>query len=104
MTAQDYWYGDVWLAEGYQKADKLRQQRENVNAWLQGMYVYEGVAVALKNALKKKHEAAVKYPSKPYEIFPHEEEEDDEEKDRLKALLYMQSMVKAGQSWGKERK
>lgn len=41
MTYDQYWYGDVNMAKAYREADKLRQERTNTEAWLQGMYIYD---------------------------------------------------------------
>ena len=105
MTYQEYWHGDVWAVEAYRDADKIRQEKENRGYWMQGAYIYEGFSVSLANALSKKGSPPKNYPSEPYDIFYREKTEEEhlqeEEKDRLKAKLYMQNMVRAGKSWGK---
>ena len=40
MTYDQFWNDDCYLAKYYREAQKLREQRANVQAWLQGAYVY----------------------------------------------------------------
>jgi hypothetical protein len=40
MTDGQYWYGDVRLSDAYIEADRLKSERANHMAWLQGQYVY----------------------------------------------------------------
>ena len=104
MTSDEYWHGDVWMVEVFREADKLHQKRLNEQFWLQGMYFYDGLCCALKNAFSGKGSVAAKYPSEPYEIFrkekTEEQEEAEAENERLKAMLYMNNMVRAGKGWG----
>lgn len=69
MTYDQYWYGDVWMVVDFIKADEERQKRQNQEAWLQGMYIYDAVSCAIENAFKKKGERPAKYPEQPYDIF-----------------------------------
>lgn len=41
MTWEQYWYGDVWMVEGFREADKLNRRRTNAAAHMMGMYIYE---------------------------------------------------------------
>lgn len=104
MTFDQYWYGDVWLVEQFREADRLRQERANVAAWLNGMYQYDAVSCALANAFRKKSDPPAKYPTEPYNIFQkretRKERERREEAERLQAKLYMQQMMRAGKNWG----
>lgn len=43
MTPEQFWDGDSTLAEAYRKAFSIRQELQNQQAWLQGMYVYEAI-------------------------------------------------------------
>ncbi len=103
MSYDEYWHGDVWLVEAYREADKLRQERQNEGFWLQGMYVHEAVSVSIGNAFRKSGSNPVKYSSKPYDFTNREKTEEEiareEENDRLKAMLYMNNMVRAGKNW-----
>lgn len=105
MTAQDYWYGDVWLIEAWREADRLRQQRANHEAWLQGAYIYDAIgrlAPAL-NAFAGKRAKAQEYPAEPYGISREEKRrEEAEDREVLRAKIYMNNMVRAGRGWGKK--
>lgn len=60
MSYELYWDGRPELAIPYRKADVLRQQRSNNDAWLQGTYF----RMAVESVLDKK----AKYPKQPFEI------------------------------------
>lgn len=104
MTYEQYWNGDVQMAETFLEADRLRQQRQNNEAWLQGMYFYDGLCCALSSAFGKKGHKARSYPAKPYALADEKQEqkETQDEKERLRAEVYMRQMVRAGRSWGKK--
>ena len=44
----------------------MRQEQEDYNAWLQGMYFYEALSVALANSFRKRGSPAAKYSEEPY--------------------------------------
>lgn len=60
MPYELYWDGEPRLAVHYRKADILRQQRSNNDAWLQGVYFRMAVA----STLDKK----AKYPKEPFKL------------------------------------
>lgn len=95
MTFDQYWYGDVRMTRAFVEADRLRQERANAEAWLNGMYHYDAIFCAL---------AKKKYPEKPYGISREEENkqepQDLEEVERLKAKLYMHQLKWATQDCG----
>ena len=68
MSADEYWYGDPYLAVGYRRADELRRRRQNESLWLQGLYIYDAFSVTMANAFKKKGAKSVSYPEKPYDV------------------------------------
>lgn len=108
MTWEQYWYGDVWAVEYYQKAEKLRMKTFNSQAHLIGLYVYEAICDAspLMNAFAKEGTKATPYRTKPYDIFNKEKSEEktekQEENEALLADAYMRQMVRAGKNWGKK--
>ena len=75
MTYEQFWEGDVWLAEDYFRANQISAQRKSEEMWLQGLYFYHGVSVALGNAFRKKGAKPIKYMSEPIRIIPMTEEE-----------------------------
>lgn len=67
MTYEEYWYGDNYLPRYYLKAYRLRQKQKDFEAWMQGKYIYEGIAALypLFNALSKQHKP-MPYVKEPY--------------------------------------
>lgn len=67
MTAQEYWHGDTALLRAYRKADIIKRERMNHEAWLQGAYIYSALCAAspLFNAMSKQHKA-FPYQEKPF--------------------------------------
>lgn len=67
MSIKDFWEEDPELFWAYRFSyiNKIERENEinNYNAWLQGMYFFEGVTIALANSFGK---ANYKYPSEPY--------------------------------------
>lgn len=104
MTFDQYWYGDVRLTKAFVEADRLRQERVNGELWLQGMYYYDALCCALRNAFRGRGDPPASYPERPYDIFPKREtaqqREDREKQERLQARLYMSQMMRAGKNWG----
>lgn len=114
MTYEQYWYGDVWMVGAFREAERIRQERMNAEAHLQGMYFYDALldVAPVLHAFTKKGTKPRPYPKKPYELFSSEkknqEEELSEEELRAKedrelayAKLYMYNMVREGKHWGK---
>ena len=67
MSVKDFWENDPELFWAYRFSyiNKLKRDNElyNYNAWLQGLYFFEGVTIALANSFGK---ANYKYPTEPY--------------------------------------
>ena len=68
MSADEFWNGDVRLCESYIEAYKIRFERENHNAWLHGLYIYEALCDAspLFHDLAKRGTKAHPYSKEPY--------------------------------------
>ena len=77
MSVKEFWEDDPDLFWAYRFSYYTKQQEEqeikNYDAWLQGLYFYEGVSVSLNNAFNKQK---IKYSSKPYG-FDKEKGQDD---------------------------
>ena len=93
MTWEQYWYGDVWMVEGFREADKLNRRRTNAAAHMMGMYIYEAfcdVAPVL-HAFAKKGTKPIPYRTEPYPMRGEEktklESSQEIENERLKAQL-----------------
>lgn len=67
MSIKDFWENDPELFWAYRFSyiNKIKRESEiqNYNAWLQGLYFYEGVSIALANGFGKGN---LKYPEMPY--------------------------------------
>jgi uncharacterized protein YdeI (YjbR/CyaY-like superfamily) len=67
MSVKEFWDEDPELFWAYRFSylNKLKMEQEvfNHNAWLQGVYFYEGISVALNNAFS---EQKIKYSEFPY--------------------------------------
>lgn len=100
MTEDQYWNGDSVLPKYYREAEKLRQERFNQEAWLQGMYVYDGLlrASPILRAFAKKGTKPKPYLDTPYPIGTKSEKEAKtfkEKKSSQKGLIYMQAYMEA---------
>ena len=101
MSYELYWYGDVWLVGAYREADRIRQERTNETAWLNGVYIGAAINSTIGNAFREKGKSKAEYPEKPIPLRKNERGPEDEEIDALKAQIYMNNFVRAGKSWGK---
>ena len=52
----------------YIEADRLRLESRNYELWLQGVYFYDALSIALSNAFASKGKKPMEYPSKPRKI------------------------------------
>lgn len=106
MSSAEYWEGDPSLPQYYRKAFKMRQEQENRNAWLHGLYVYDATISALThlNTDKSKHKA---YAEKPYSFTPEAVEKDKEQKvveEQAKAEVWMRQWASATRKMFKDKK
>ncbi len=109
MTWEQYWFGDVTMVQAFAEAERLRQQRQNSEAWLQGMYVYDALlrVAPVLQAFAPKGTKPQPYVPKPYE--PQEQAGDNTaneqqmaENERLKAVLFFKNWARAAQNHFKE--
>lgn len=86
MTYHDYWDGDAMMAKYFREADELSRERENYNAWLHGVYIYEALldASPALNALSKKKKP-YPYRKSPIPITKTEtiRKKDEENREKL---------------------
>ncbi len=82
MTEQQYFDGDSCLVIYYRQADKIRKQRKNEFAWLQGMYIYDAILSTSPALRAIGGSDPIPYREEPYPIT-HEEIEKAKEKQRL---------------------
>ena len=69
MSSREFWEEDPQLYWAYQtfylKQQEKQFEKDNQYMWLQGMYIYEGISVALNNAFQKVKKS---YSEKPYDL------------------------------------
>lgn len=84
MSIKDFWENDPELFWAYRFSyiNKLKRESEekNYDAWLQGLYFFEGVSIALSNGFGKSH---LKYPERPYGVEEKEEKPIMSEREKL---------------------
>ncbi len=98
MTAEQYWDGDALLPRYYRKADRLRQERANTEAWLQGAYVYDAIlgAAPVLHAFAKKGTKPRPYREEPFPLGEKAEGEAAAKPDKPgvpAGLAYMQTFM-----------
>ena len=81
MTYDQFWRGDPGLVVAYRKAYKIKQEWQNHEAWLQGMYFYEALCDVspVLHAFAKSGTKPIPYASEPYS-FGDERRKREEEK------------------------
>lgn len=70
MTLEQFWDESPYLVQYYKKAFRLKRELENEMAWIQGLYVYDAIAVVLQNVLRKRGQKRENYIERPLDIFP----------------------------------
>lgn len=72
MSYEEFWHGKPILAAWYREKHLIEIEQRNQELWMQGLYIFDAVAVALNNGFSKKK---MKYISEPIRITPKSEEE-----------------------------
>ena len=107
MSSAEYWEGDPSLTRYFRKAYKIKQDENNRNAWLQGVYIYDAVSTALYNALRGKNTKAAEYAKQPYNFDNKEKSELEKAKEveaeQAKAAVWMENFVKINQKRAESR-
>ncbi len=99
MSSAEYWEGDPSLPRYFRKAFQTRQKRENEQAWLHGLYIYDAMVSALTHFSKDKKDHK-SYTSKPYSFDQDELEKEEENKvdeAQAQAEVWMKSWAAATQ-------
>lgn len=81
MSYEEFWHGKPILASFYYEKHLIDIEQRNQELWLQGLYIYDALVVALNNSFSKKKE---KYISEPIRIVPKTEEEIQAEQERTR--------------------
>ena len=99
MSIDQFYNQDVTLATVYRRAYDIKNERDNNQLWLQGMYIYDAISTSIYNAFcRKAGQQAASYASKPYPINEKQLEDDHEstvERERAKAKVWMENWVNA---------
>lgn len=105
MSYAEYWEGDSKLAQYYRKANRIKQEEFNNNAWLQGLYVYDAISTALHNSLRgfgKQKPPAKDYAKQPYDLYKKNKTEQEKAKEveieQEKAAAWMENFVRLNSS------
>ena len=109
MTEEQYWDKDCCLVKFYRKAEELRKERVNQEAWLQGMYIYDALlrVAPVLHAFAKKGTKPQPYVEEAYPITEKKMENAKSKKEKAKShkgLLYMQAYMVANNKRFGERK
>ena len=75
MSYDEFWDAPPRRAIAYREAYKLKRMADNELAWLNGIYVFDAVAVCVSNALSKPGAKKQTYIDKPLDIYPISEAE-----------------------------
>ncbi len=98
MSPTEYWTGDSTLVRYYRRAYLIKQENENNNAWLHGVYVYDAISTALSNALRGKGVSPKDYAKKPYDfknrVKSEAEKQHEVDIEQQKAAAWMESLVR----------
>ena len=107
MSSAEYWEGDPSLTRYFRKAYKIKQDENNRNAWLQGVYIYDAVSTAIYNALRGKNTKVAEYAKQPYNFGNKEKSELEKAKEveaeQAKAAVWMENFVKINQKRAESR-
>lgn len=84
----------MWLTQDYYRAHELTIQRRSEEMWLQGLYNFAAVSIALGNAFRKKGAKPKTYMQDPIRLIPltEEEKEAKAEAERQKAIAYFSKL------------
>lgn len=75
VPADEFWNGDYTMLKYYVERHRIAVEQQNEQLWLQGLYFYDALVVALSQSMTK-HSTA-KYPEKPYRLTPLSEDEQE---------------------------
>ncbi len=97
-----FWHGDPNAARMFRRAHELHIEQRNQEMWLQGLYIYNAVGVAIANAFAGKGSKKQTYLEQPIEILPKREAQKkiEAEEARQKIIDHFSSLKKA---WDKNQ-
>jgi len=109
MTYEQYWFDDPLMARAFYKADRIRRERVDEEAWLHGLYVLNALNATVGNVFREKGHEPAEYPAEPITLTRRREEEKartekEKEQQAVWAKAWMESFVQAGKNFGKNKK
>lgn len=89
-----FWKLNPCKLEPFLKARNLKLKMKNEELWLQGLYVYNAISVALANGFRKKGAKAQNYLEEPIKLFEDTEYEKEmkAKREREKAIKFFSSL------------
>jgi hypothetical protein len=103
MTYEQYWDGDNDLPKYYRKAERMRQEQKNHEAWLNGLYVYDALASVMSHMNKNKSDHK-SYAEKPYDFTPSKKTQEEKRLEaEAQAEVWLKSWVSATQKAFKDK-
>lgn len=109
MSYEQYWYGDPLMVGAFRKAQKIRQEHIDMEAWLHGTYIVQALQAVVGNMFLPKNKTPFSYPEEPLLQKERIERENqtrektlaEEEAEVRWAEAYLDSLMEAGKNWGK---
>ena len=92
MTVEQYWDGECTLVRAFRQAQRLRDEREDTLAWLQGRYIYDALqrVSPLFHDFMKGKPKEIPYVEKPYmEMEKERKRVETREQMKRNGLAYM---------------
>lgn len=83
VSYDEFWNGDYTRLKYYEECHRLEIEKRNQELWLQGLYNYAALTIALSNAFAKKGSHPKEYLDKPIRITPMNEVEKEQEKKQM---------------------
>lgn len=94
VSEERFWDSCPYELKPYEKAYQMRLKKQDEQAWMQGMYFYNALSVALSHFCGKKHSKYVQSPFL-YQIRDSEETENltESQKEKYVDQLFVQLMI-----------
>ncbi len=90
MTWNQFWYGDAEMVRAYRKAQSIKNERENQQMWMQGLYTYKALLCVspILHAFAKAGTKPEPYLDEPFPIDEKEVREREAEKAKAAAARF----------------
>ena len=105
MTYDEFWHGDVASHRMYRESYKIKQRERNMNAWLQGRYIYDALCAVspILRAFSKASKPG-KYPEQPYDIYEEQRKARELEEQRKRYEHIKEKVSAFAEAYNKARK